>query len=86
MAPHPAPADDEPLSWQELAERIGAYLQSEGVPTAQARHLSQAVIRMCADAADSLERHRLHDDAMDEARTLLETWQASRREQILSAG
>jgi hypothetical protein len=82
---HAASTTDKTFRWQDLAEQIGNYLHREGVPAAQAAQLSREVIRMCADAADSLSRDELRDDAMDEARTLLETWQVNRREQMLGA-
>jgi hypothetical protein len=79
-----AATTDETFRWRDLAERIGDYLRREGVPSAQAAQLSQAVIRMCADAADSIQRGQVGAEAMDEARTLLETWQVNRREQMLA--
>jgi hypothetical protein len=79
-----AATTDETFRWRDLAERIGDYLCREGVPAAQAAQLSQAVIRMCADAADSMHRAQVGAEAMDEARTLLETWQVNRREQMLT--
>jgi hypothetical protein len=84
VASHALPTTDATFRWQDLATRIGDYLCREGVPAAQAAELSRQVIRMCADAADSLDRRRLGDEAMDEARTLLETWQVNRREQMLT--
>ena len=82
MARQAQPTTDATFRWQDLAARIGDYLCREGVPEAQARDLSRQVIRICADAADSLDRTRIRDEAMDEARTLLETWQVNRREQM----
>ena len=84
MARAAVPTTDAPFRWEDLAGRIGEFLRREGVPEAQATALSRQVIRMCADAADSLDRARLSDEAMDEARTLLETWQVNRREQMLA--
>lgn len=77
---------DAPFGWQELERRIGEHLHTEGVPSAEAGRLSHAVIRMCADAADSIDRHQITENALAEARTLLETWQATRREQLLATG
>ena len=76
-------ASREPFGWEELEDRIGDYLYREGVPAPEAGRMTHAVIRMCAEAADSIERDQLGHSAMDEARTLLETWQAARREQLL---
>ena len=83
MGNHAISTGDAPFSWQELEERIGDYLRDEGIPSSEAGRLSHAVIRRCADAADSIDRDRLRDSAMDEAQTLLATWQAARRENLL---
>ena len=84
MGNHAISTGDAAFSWQELEERIGDYLRDEGIPSSEAGRLSHAVIRRCADAADSIDRDRLRDSAMDEAQTLLATWQAARRENLLA--
>lgn len=77
-------AADRPFKWEELAERVADYLRTEGVPAGQVERLSHSVVRLCADAADSMTLDDLHSNAMDEARTLLETWHATRREHLLA--
>ena len=85
MGNHAISTGNASFGWQELEERIGDYLRDEGIPSTEAGRLSHAVIRRCADAANSIDRHQLRDSAMDEARTLLATWQAARREHLLAA-
>jgi hypothetical protein len=77
------PASREPFGWEELEDRIGDYLYRKGVSAPEAGRMAHAVIRMCAEAADSIDRDQLTHSAMDEAQTLLQTWQAGRREQLL---
>jgi hypothetical protein len=72
----------QPLRWAALAARIGDFLRAGGVPAAQVERLSHAVVRPCADAADSMAPDDLRRTAMDEARTLLATWHATLREHL----
>ena len=57
-----------------VEQRIADYLRGEGVPAAEAGRLSHAVIRMCADEADSVARgsrqDRAHGRGADAARDL----------------
>jgi hypothetical protein len=76
---------DAAFAWEMVEQRVAEYLRGEGVPAAVARRLSHAVIRMCADEADSVARGSRQDRALEEARTLLETWQANRCEQAAAA-
>jgi hypothetical protein len=76
--------DDAPFAWQSLEQRVQDHLLAEGIPAAQASRLSHKIIVICANDADSIDRDGLDERAFDEARTLVETWQASRREQALA--
>jgi hypothetical protein len=75
-------ARDHRFGWQQLETRIGDYLEREGAPSSVAARLSHAAIRIHAESADSIDHGQLSDRIMDEAQTLLETWQAGRREQV----
>ena len=75
-------ARDHRFGWQQLEIRIGDYLEREGVPSGEAARLSRAAICIHAESADSIDDGQLHELVMDEAQTLLETWQAVRREQV----
>ena len=75
---------DAPFAWQSLERRVRDHLLAEGIPTAQAGSLSHKIIVICANDAESVDRADLDGRAFDEARTLVETWRASRREQALA--
>ncbi|MFL5334122.1 MAG: hypothetical protein ACJ8H8_13290 [Geminicoccaceae bacterium] len=80
-----SPHDQAPFAWQSLQRRVHDHLMGEGIPHAEAARLSREIIVICANDADSIDREDLHERAFDEARTLLHTWQATRREQLLEA-
>lgn len=84
MSSNSSAAVSRPFKWEELAEKVANYLRAEGVPAGQVERLSHSVVGLCADAADSMAHDDLHNSAMDEARTLLETWHATRREHLLA--
>jgi hypothetical protein len=73
-----------PYGWRELEEQVRAFLDEEGLPAGEASRISRAVIRICAEAAESLDRDRLRHAAWEETRALLENWQAARRELLLA--
>ena len=79
--PHAAPS----FAWQSLEQRIQGHLLEEGMTSAGAERLSREIIAICAADADSLDPEGMDERAFDEARTLLQTWQATRREQLLDA-
>ena len=76
--------DDAPFAWQSLEQRVQDYLLAEGIPMTQASSLSHKIIVICANDAESVDRADLDERAFDEAKTLVETWRASRREQALA--
>ena len=57
----------------------------EGMTDTAATRLSREIIAICAADADRLDPEDMNERAFDEARTVLQTWQASRREQLLEA-
>lgn len=80
-----SPHDENPLPWQSLRGRVHAHLVDEGMSAAQADRISREIIAICAANADSLDPETMNERAFDEARTLLQTWEATRREQLLGA-
>ena len=80
-SPHAAPS----FAWQSLERRIQDHLLEEGMTDAGAERLSREIIAICAADADTLDPESMSERASDEARTLLQTWQAMRREQLLKA-
>ena len=57
----------------------------EGMTDTAATRLSREIIAICAADADRLDPEGMDERAFDEARTVLQTWQATRREQLLEA-
>lgn len=80
-SPHAAPS----FAWRSLEQRIHDHLVDEGMSNAGAARLSREIIAICAADAETLDPERMDERALDEACTLLQTWQAMRREQLLEA-
>ena len=80
-SPHAAPS----FAWRSLEQRIHDHLMDEGMSKTGAARLSREIIAICAADAETLDPERMDERALDEACTLLQTWQAMRREQLLEA-
>ena len=78
------PATMAGFEWSSLKRQVAAYLQQQGVPTAQADRYSQDIIALCADEADSVGAECIEQRVQSEAQTLLEGWQAARRASLLA--
>jgi hypothetical protein len=77
--------EDARVRWRRLKQRVQRYLEREGVPVMQAERFSHEIIVMCAQEAEAASVDAMGERALDEAQTILEGWQASRRAALLDA-
>jgi hypothetical protein len=77
--------EDAPVRWHRLRQRVQRYLEREGVPVLQAERFSHEIIVLCAQEAEAASVDGMGERALDEAQTILEGWQASRRAALLDA-
>jgi hypothetical protein len=77
--------DGVPIRWRRLRQHVQRYLEREGVPVLQAERFSHEIIVLCAQEAEAASVDGMGERALDEAQTILEGWQASRRAALLDA-